>query len=191
MTRTFRSLYLALLLACTSMCANVVFGEGLEIAVVEIESIINQLPEKQELEAGLKDELHRLQEEVDKDWNAILAGSEDLADKQEGLSPEGIARRQNEMISKEAELGEYWNKTAEKIKRRTEEVAQGFSKKVEQQIAEFARQNSYDLVFDRASGKLIYAAGHLNQTQAVLDQILSESRTDENSMRAHAEADQK
>lgn len=147
----------------------------IKIGVVDVESILLQFPEHKELEKKLKEEIGHLQEESDARWKEVADLYRDIENEKHALSETGVMARQEDLIRKETELGEFWNLAAEEIQSRTEAAAQKLSKRVEQGIKEFAIESGYDLLFDRSSGKLLYSSDQFDCTDAASRIVLQSS----------------
>lgn len=151
---------------------NTAEAADVKVGVVDVEAILEQVPERAEVERQLSEKFAVLQKEVDARWAEVASLSKELEGMDSSLSAKGQADFQAELIQKETALSEYWNKTAEKIRAETESVSAALSRRVEEVVTAFAKGNGYDLVFDKKSGKLVYSSESFDQTDAVLKAVL-------------------
>ncbi len=169
-------LWLGLCAALVLLCHDAGAEAAGKIGVVDVEAILTALPERAAVESTLKLKLATLQKDVDGRWAEVARLSAELKEMQTaGGNKEGIAQSQENIIKKETELSAYWNSMADRIRAETELMSVELSGAVEQAITRFAKDNSYQLMFDSKSGKLIYAAEGLDCTDAALKVVLAGS----------------
>ena len=156
-----------LLTAITLLClAGVLAPAGdVEIAVIDLERIVNQLPETARIETDVRAEMEKLRTRVDARWKEIGVLSHELASTRKALSEAEAARRQKALMVKERELSEFWTDESERIKRDAAKAGRAVSERIESRIAEHAANKGYALVFDRKSGRLMYADKKFNRTR--------------------------
>ncbi len=141
--------------------------------VVNVEHLLSRLPEKQQTEISLRKEFDRIRKQVDKEFKDIERLNQEFDQKRAALSAQRAAEMQDDLIRKEKKLSEKWNQAAAQMKARTEEVAQQFSHQIERAILRYAKELSVDLVFEKTSGKLIYASPAMDRTTHILDRVLA------------------
>ena len=144
----------------------------IRIAVVSVETILEGLPERAAVEGQLSERFKALQSEVDAKWKEVAALSEAFQEDQAVLSQKAQAERQEEIIKKETELSEYWNAHADRVRSETESIPSELSRRVEDQIVSYARENAFTLIFEKSSGKLIYSVDDFDHTEEVMQAIL-------------------
>lgn len=147
-------------------------GEALKVVTVDLEKLISRLPGKVSVEADLKRENEALRAQVDAAWEELRKLNVDFKKREALLNPAASAKLQEELLSKERALSERWNKAAEDIRRRTEKAARQFSTRVENSIRAYAQGEELDLVFDRKSGRLIYAAERFDRTEDIMARLI-------------------
>lgn len=148
----------------------------LKVGVVDVTAIIDSLPERQAVENDLSQRFDALRKEVDTRWQDVANLSKELESIDGALSEQGVTEHQEELIKRETALSEYWNATSEKIRAETSAASEKLSRRVEEAVERFARDNGFDLIFDRSSGKLVYSAERFDQTDNVLHAVLGASR---------------
>ena len=153
-------------------------GQELRIAVVDLVSVAGQMPEKKDVEARVQTEVEALDREVQSRWKELERLNRDYRAAEEVSNAEALAARQNEIVRKEKELSEYWEKHAEAIKRSAVDVSDTFSKLIRSSVADMAKQKGFDLVFDKENGRLLYANDRFDHTTdlvEVLNRVRSSS----------------
>ena len=156
----------------SSVCAA---GEDLRIAVVDLATVTEQMPEKKNIEAKVQAQVAALDLDVQNRWKELGRLSQDLKSKEKALNAEALAERQQEIISKERELSEYWEKRSSEITRSATNVSGAISKLIQSSVSDMAKQKGFDLVFDKQNGRLLYASDRFDHTVDLLE-ILKRDR---------------
>ena len=172
MTRLRRASLIGLVLLVLLVGLPSVKAADLNVGVVDIETILSELPERAALEEKLGKEFAALRAEVDTKWNEVAQLSKELEGSKKALSAKGQSELQGQLIEKETSLSEYWNQTAESIRARTEALSGELSERVEGALVRYAKGEGYDLLFDKKSGKLIYALEAFDCTDAAMRAVL-------------------
>jgi Skp family chaperone for outer membrane proteins len=146
-------------------------ADELRVAVVDIEQAVQRLPETVALEEDVDAQLAELRAEVQRRWGELQKLSGELAGTRAALSETGARRRQETIIKKEQALGEFWDQESERIKDVTRKRSEALYHEIEAGVSSFARKHDYNLVFDRKSGRLLYADKTFDQTPALLEHL--------------------
>jgi len=146
-------------------------GQELHIAVVDLAAVAEQMPEKKDVEAKVQAEVTALDREIQTRWKELGRLNQDFKSDEKTLNAKTLTDRQDEIIRKEKELSEYYEKRSSEIKRSATDVSGAFSKLIRSALADMANQKGFDLVFDKENGRLLYANDRFDRTgdlQAVL-----------------------
>lgn len=146
-------------------------GQELRIAVVDLATVTEQMPEKKAVEATVQAEAEALDIDVQNRWKELGRLSQDIKSKEKALSAEALVERQEEIIRKEKELSEYWEKRSSEIRRSATDVSGAISKLIRSSVSDMAKRKGFDLVFDRESGRLLYANDRFDHTVDLLETL--------------------
>lgn len=160
-------------LAAALFAARPVLAEGLKIAVIDVNKILNESEAgkaarktmearyeelKQKIEK-VNEEARKMKEELDK--QKILLGKEKVKEKEEALA------------AKVGELRQLTQQSEKEMQTRQGELTREVLKIVEGKIDKLVEEEKIDLVLDRSSG-VIHAAPALDITEKVLTRVNQE-----------------
>jgi len=160
-------------LATTLFVAGSSFGEGLKIAVIDVNKILNESEAgksaRKKMEARyeelkkriekLNEEARTMKEELDK--QKILLGKEKAKEKEEALA------------AKFGELRQLTQESEKEMQNRQKELTREVLKIVEGKIDKVVEEDKIDLLLDRSSG-VVHAATALDITEKVLSRVNEE-----------------
>lgn len=146
-------------------------GQEPRIAVVDLAAVAEQMPEKKDVEAKVQAEVAALDREVQNRWKELGRLNQDFKSDEKTLNAKTLTDRQDEIIRKEKELSEYYEKRSSEIKRSATDVSGAFSKLIRSSVADMARQKGFDLVFDKENGRLLYANDRFDHTGDLLEAL--------------------
>lgn len=144
-------------------------GQELRIAVVDLVAVAEQMPEKKDVEVKVQAEVAALDREVQTRWKELGRLNQDFKTEEKMLNAKALAARQDDIIRKEKELSEYWERQSAEIQRSATDVTGAFSKLIRSSVADMARQKGFDLVFDKENGRLLYANDRFDHTAELLE----------------------
>ena len=162
--------------ACLVVAGMASTGSGAEarIAVVDLSRLVEAAPGRSEAEAALQKQVAALEGEVLTRWVEVQKRSKEFEVASQAMSERGRAAQQEGVLKTEAELGAFWKTASEQIQALSEAASKELTRTVEEAVARFAESEGYDLVFDRSSGRLLYAAKAYGQTEGVLPFLLGQ-----------------
>ncbi|MBI3985953.1 MAG: OmpH family outer membrane protein [Lentisphaerae bacterium] len=146
-------------------------GQELRIAVVDLAAVAEKMPEKKDVEARVQTDVEALDREVQSRWKELERLNRDFKTAEETSNAEALAARQKDIIRKEKELGEYWEKRSAEIKRSATDGTGAFSKLIRSSVADMAKQKGFDLVFDKENGRLLYASDRFDRTGDLVEVV--------------------
>lgn len=144
-------------------------GQELRIAVVDLAAVAEQMPEKKDIEVKVQAEVAALDREIQNRWKDLGRLNQDFKSDEKTLNAKALTDRQEEIIRKEKELSEYYEKRSSEIKRSATDVSGAFSKLIRSALADMANQKGFDLVFDKENGRLLYANDRFDRTGDLLE----------------------
>lgn len=139
------------------------------IVIIDLTEVAGTMPEAAQAEAKVQAEAAALQSEVTNRWEEIRRLSEALEKDGFELSAGDLAQRQKELIAKERELSDYWEKRRTDIVSATSEATDEFSTRLRRAVTNLAGREGWDFVFDSESGRLIYADEAWDRTSALTE----------------------
>jgi Skp family chaperone for outer membrane proteins len=127
-------------------------------------AVAEQMPEKKSIEVKVQAEVAALDREIQNRWKELGRLNQDFKSDEKTLSAKALTDRQDEIIRKEKDLSEYYEKRSSEIKRSATDVSGAFSKLIRSALADMANQKGFDLIFDKENGRLLYANDRFDRT---------------------------
>ncbi|MBI5575864.1 MAG: OmpH family outer membrane protein [Deltaproteobacteria bacterium] len=169
-----RELWMAAVVAAALLFAGGAFAEGLKVAVIDVNKILNESEAgktaKKKIESRyeeLKKKVEEKQEEAKKikdeiDKQKIILGKEKLKEKEDALN------------GKIAELRQLTQEAEKEMQSRQGELTQEVLKSVKAQLDKFVGKEKIDLVLDQTQGGVVHFSPSLDITAKVLELVNKE-----------------
>ena len=165
---------LAAVLAAALLAAGAADAQGLKVAVIDVNKILNESASgkiakkaiedryeelKKKIE-GKQEEAKKIKDEIEK--QKILLGKEKLKEKEDALS------------AKVAELRQMTQESEKEMQTRQGEQTQRVLKLIEAQLDKIVAAEKIDLVLDRAQGGVVHFSPGMDITDRVLELVNKE-----------------
>ncbi|MGB9770481.1 MAG: OmpH family outer membrane protein [Candidatus Kapaibacteriota bacterium] len=142
---------------------------GISFGVVDINMIVEQLPEAKEADAKLKEMQKQLQDTIVKMQDA-LQKKVDTYLKQKSMMPADQQQKQEQQLQEEQQrMQQYYNEKLNEIQNKREEFLEPIRNKVKNAIQAVSKEENLSIVFDK--GNLLYSEDKFDITFKVLDKI--------------------
>lgn len=169
-----KTAFLAILAGAALVLGSPAFGEGVKVAVIDINRILNESEAGKAARQGMEsrygelkkkiesltDEARKMKEELDK--QKILLGKEKLKEKEEALA------------AKVNELRSLTQESEKEMQNRQGEATREVLKVIEGKIDQVVEEQKIDLLLDRSSG-VVHFAPSLDITAKILEMVNKES----------------
>jgi outer membrane protein len=170
--------FAVVLFAAAVSVAGAAFGEGLKVAVIDVNRILNEsavgkeakkkIEERyEELKKKLdvkQEEAKKLKEEIDK--QKILLGKEKLKEKEDALN------------AKVAELRQLTQEAEKEMQSRQGDATREVLKVIESQMEKVVNAEKIDLVLEKGQGGVVYFNPTLDITAKVHDMVNKEKKSE-------------
>ena len=169
--RRFSIICLSLLLAGVFSSA---LSKDLKIGYIDSDRILEEYSGFQEARNKLQEEEQAFITEAGVLEEVVNTMREELAAQSLMLSAESRAEKGEKLKEKEQELNnfrrEVWGEGG-KLFQRNLELSRPILERINTAIETISEQDGYDMVFDAASGNIVYAQPQYDITQLVLDEL--------------------
>ncbi|MCC6476009.1 OmpH family outer membrane protein [bacterium] len=157
-----------------ALCASAVSAKEFKIGYVDSEAILSQYDAYTEAQNKLKEEEQKFVAEMNIKEEAIRAMQEEIKQQSLMLSAEARAERENRLGEKLRDLDQFRSQTwgeGGKLFTRNLELSRPILEKVNMAIETVSRLESYDMVFDAASGNIVFALPEHDLTELVVAEL--------------------
>lgn len=171
-----KNLYLALVVfvALLFMNGNSTYAQSqkaLKIGVVEVETIVKQMPEAADADQKLKDIQKNFNDSL-QSMQADLYKKVDSYQKQKAMMPADQQQKEEENLkAQEQSIYSYREQRYNEISEIREKFLDPIRKKVSNAIQEIAKEEGMNFVFDKNNAVLLYSEDKYDITYKVLDKI--------------------
>lgn len=142
---------------------------SLSFGVVDINVIVEQMPEAKEADAKLKEMQKNLQDTLMKMQDAFQK-KVDNYQKQKAMMPAEQQQKQEQaLLEEQQKMQQFYNEKLNEIQNKREEFLEPIRNKVKAAIQAVAKEENLLLVFDK--GNLLYSEDKYDITFKVLDKI--------------------
>lgn len=153
--------------------AGPVFGEGLKIAVIDVNKILNESEAGKAARQKMEARYEELKKKIEKVKEEASTMKEELDKQKILLGKEKIKEREEALAAKIGELRQLTQQSEKEMQARQGELTREVLKIVEKEIDKLVAEEKIDLLFDRSSG-VVHAAPSLDVTGKVLTLVNQE-----------------
>jgi len=141
----------------------------LSFGAVDINLIVEQMPEAKEADAKLKEMQKQLQDTIMKMQDALQKKVDSYL-KQKSIMPADQQQKQEQALQEEQQrMQQFYNERLSEIQNKREEFLEPIRNKVKNAIQAVAKEENLQLVFDK--GSLLFVEDKFDITYKVLDKI--------------------
>ncbi|MCX7908410.1 MAG: OmpH family outer membrane protein [Ignavibacteria bacterium] len=142
---------------------------GLAFGVVDVNLIVEQLPEAKDADSKLKEMQKSLQDTLMKMQEAFQK-KVDNYQKQKGMMPAEQQQKQEQaLLEEQQKMQQFYNEKLNEIQNKREEFLEPIRNKVKSAIQSVAKEENLPIVFDK--GNLLFSEDKYDITFKVLDKI--------------------
>lgn len=157
--------------------------QTVRIGYVDMEYILENVPEYQEASAQLENKVQQWKREIETELNRIEKMKQDLANERPLLTSELISDREDEIKFEEKKILDYQQKrfgpNGDLITQKLQ-LVKPIQDQVFVAVQEIAKNRDYDLIFDKSADVItLYAADRLDVSDQVLRSITRASNREE------------
>lgn len=164
-----KQVFFVCLLFLSSLAAH-----GQRIAFVDVEQLLNSLPEYKAAQQQLDQTAERWKQDIAAQKTQIDEAYRKYMAEQVLLSESARKQRQDEITAKEEAMMQQqklkFGPSGELFKKR-QELVRPVQEKVYKAVEEYAKQRGFDCVFDKLSGQIIYTNPEADKTSDVLKKL--------------------
>jgi outer membrane protein len=165
-TRTLAALFLGLLI--TTGLMPVASADNVKIAFVDLRRALNETTEGKAAMDELTRLKKKLQKKIEKKEAKILELKEKLEKQANILSQEALKGQAEEYYRQVNELQQTYMQFQQELTKKESEHTQGILIKMQEIIAQIGRKEGYTMIYDRASGAVVWAPSHLDLTDKLV-----------------------
>ena len=160
-------------LAAVLFTARPVLSEGLKIAVIDVNKILNESEAGKEARKKMEARYEELKKKIEKVNQEARTMKEELDKQKILLGKEKAREREEALAGKVGELRQLTQEAEKEMQARQGELTREILKRVEGKIDKVVEEEKIDLLIDRGSG-VVHAATSLDITEKVLSLVNQE-----------------
>ncbi|MFN3305616.1 MAG: OmpH family outer membrane protein [Candidatus Kapaibacteriota bacterium] len=137
--------------------------------VVDVNLIVEQLPEAKEADAKLRELQKNLQDTLMKMQESIQKKLDNYQKQKSMMPPDQQQKQEQALLEEQQKMQQFYNEKLNEIQSKREEFLEPIRNKVKSAIQFVAMEENLTIVFDK--GNLLYSEDNLDITYKVLDRI--------------------
>ncbi|HLR31239.1 MAG TPA: OmpH family outer membrane protein [Fodinibius sp.] len=163
------------------LSGTAVYGQ-LKIGYMNTQQVLNDLPQRSEVEEELNSFIESKQGELEKRITSFQNEVASYQQNQDAMSEQEIQQREQELAEQETSMQEFQQNLQTQIQERRAQLLEPLYSAMDQAIAEVAESNDLDFVLNQATNNgenvIYYSADQqLDITQEVIQQVTESSAT--------------
>src|SRR3990170_758844 len=163
----------SVVLAAAAMAASSAFGEGLKVAVIDVNKVMNESEAGKAAKKKMEDRYEELKKKIDARSEEARKMKEEMDKQKILLGKEKLKEREDALNTKVAELRQLTQEAEKEMQNRQSELTREVLKIVERQWEKVVEQEKIDLLLERGSG-VVHSNSSLDITSKVLDLVNKE-----------------
>lgn len=178
MFRKLTGLASLFLFLCASLASAQV--DRLEIGYVNTQEVMNQLPERQNIQEQLNTFIQQRQQDLQQASTEFQNAVATYQENQSGMSQQQIEQREEELTQMEQNLQQRQQTAQQEIAQKRQELLGPIYERINQAIQNVAQENNLDFVLSETTSQgsnIVYysADSSMDITQEVIQQVNSQS----------------
>jgi outer membrane protein len=145
--------------------------EGLRVAFIDSQAIINEAPGAQEAQEAFREDMARFQQEMERMEEELNALVTRYQQQRQTLSPEARERRETEIRQRETEFQQRVDQMEQEAVQRREELVGPILARMSETIEQIRSEGNYTMIFDVASQAIVAADPALDLTDEVIRRL--------------------
>lgn len=155
--------------------------DRVEIGYVNTQEVMNELPERQQIQDQLNTFIEQKQQEFQQATTEFQNAVATYQQNQSGMTQEQITQREKELTQMEQNLTQRQQALQQEIAQKRQELLGPIYQRIDQAIQAIAQSNNLDLVLSEMTGQgsnIVYysADSSMNITQQVIQRVNSQSQ---------------
>ncbi len=142
---------------------------GLVFGVVDINLIVEQMPEAKDADAKLKEMQKTLQDTLVKMQETFQKKVDDYQKKKTMMPADQQQKQEQALLEEQQKMQQFYNERLNEIQNKREEFLEPIRNKVKSAIQSVAKEENLPIVFDK--GNLLFSEDKYDITFKVLDKI--------------------
>jgi outer membrane protein len=159
-----------IVLAGIMLFAGAAFAEGVRIAVIDVQTIMDKSQAGAAAKKNLEDRFEELKKQIDAKQDDIRKMKEDLDKQKILLGKEKIKEREDAITGRIAELQQLVQKSEREMQTRQGDVTREVLKLIEVQVDRVIAEEKIDLLLEKSAG-VIHSNPSLDITEKVLEMV--------------------
>ncbi len=154
--------------------APAALAQGVKIGVIEVQRVVSDSAMGKESLAKLQKAASGKQEEIGKRQKELRDLEQKINEQNKTLSAEALEKLQKDYQGKAVELKRFQDDSQRELEEAQRKELQEFEKKVMPIIDSVAKEQGYELIFNKFQSGLLYAADSVDLTDAVITRFNSQ-----------------
>lgn len=164
-----RSLFVsALAMSLIGVAAAQVAAQDLRIGVINLQRALNESEAGKKAKARFKEQLDRLQLDLEKQKNEVDALKDQLAKKALVMKDEERRNLEKEYQRKLREFERAYEDSQGELQLKDSELTRDLIKELQGIIQDYGRRGGYTVILEQAGGALLYATETIDVTDAII-----------------------
>ncbi|MGQ9818720.1 MAG: OmpH family outer membrane protein [Candidatus Kapaibacteriales bacterium] len=141
------------------------------IGVVDVQSIVQQMPEALSADTNLKKMQKVLQDTILKMQDALQKKVDNYLKQKSMMSSEQQQKQEQALQEEQQKLQQFYNEKLNEIQNKREELLEPIREKVKSAIHSVAKEENMSFVFDKGNAAVLFAEDKFDITFKVIDRI--------------------
>lgn len=147
------------------------YAGSLIIGVVDVQSIVQQMPEALAADSSLKDMQKALQDTILKMQDALQKKVDNYMKQKGMMSAEQQQKQEHALQEEQQKLQQFYNEKLNEIQNKREEFLEPIRAKVKSAIQSVAKEENMSFVFDKGNAAVLFSEDKFDITFKVIDRI--------------------
>jgi outer membrane protein len=146
----------------------------IRIAVVDLETLVRQLPEAAQIDRQLTETAQRFRDTLERLRTELERKLDDYRKREALLTPEAKAKEEESLRQLQERYLQYQEEkfgVAGELAQLREQLLQPLRTRVQEAIRQVAREENFHIVLDRSSPSVLFAEDRFDLTYRVLDRL--------------------
>ncbi len=163
-------------LAAATFVGGAAFGEGLKVAVIDVNKVLNESEAGKAAKKKMEARYEELKKKIDVKQDEAKKMKEELDKQKILLGKEKLKEREDALKGKIDELRQLTQESEKEMQGRQGEMTRDILKVIETRLDKFIADEKIDLVLEKSAG-VIHANASLDITAKVLELVNKEEKT--------------
>lgn len=143
-------------------------AQDVRIGVINLQRALNESNAGKKAKARFKEQIDRLQSDLEKRKNEVDALKDQLAKKALVMKDEERRNLEKEYQTKLREFERAYEDSQGELQFKDSELTRDLVKQLQEVIQDYGRRGGYTVILEQAGGGLLYGAAHIDLTDAII-----------------------